>query len=114
MTLSTVRTTPEGHRYLDDLDGFLWGEKYRAREELPSGVSSLSCIHCGRDTSKQGNSQGVCVSGGGAYILHPDDYERFDHDGGEMGWFPVGSECIKQIPAQFRAPNPYSDKIRGV
>jgi hypothetical protein len=103
-----------GSRIIEPADGFLWGEKYRAREESRNGVSFLSCIHCGRDTSKQGNSQGVCVSGGGGLIIHPDDYETFPHDGGDMGWFPVGSECIKQIPAEFRANNPYTNKVAGV
>jgi hypothetical protein len=107
-------TSERGHRYIVDDAGFLWGPKYRDREFTQRGVGFLSCIHCGRDTSRQGKSLGVCVSGGGAYIVHPADYDEFEHQGGDMGWFPVGSECIKQVPAEFRLANPYDDKIKGV
>lgn len=91
----------------------LFGEKYQARQNNYRGHSFLACVFCGRDTSKQGNSQGVCVGDGGSLIVHPDDYENA-RDGGDMGWFPVGSECIKRVPAEFRVPNPYEDKVRGV
>jgi hypothetical protein len=107
-----VEKTEQGQRVIE-ASAFLWAEKYRAREDQGK-IGFLSCIHCGRDTSKQGRSQGVCVSGGGSIIVHPEDYDTYPHQGGEMGWYPVGSECIKQIPADFRAPNPYQDPIHGV
>lgn len=98
---------------LIDGTGFLWGDRYQQREARQS-LGFLACIACGRDTSKQGNSQGVCVTGGGGLIIKQQDYDRFPHGGGDMGWFPVGAECIKQIPADFRAPNPYRNKTAGV
>lgn len=91
----------------------LWGEKYQAKQNNRNGYTFLACVFCGRDTSKQGKSQGVCVGAGGALIVHPDDYEKAI-DGGEMGWFPVGSECIKSVPVEFRAPNPYKNRVKGV
>lgn len=90
----------------------LFSEKYQERQSK-NGHYFLSCVFCGRDTSKQGNSQGVCVGAGGGLIVHPEDYEKA-MDGGEMGWFPVGSECIKRVPVEFRAPNPYENKVKGV
>jgi hypothetical protein len=98
------------------IEGFLFSDKYHAREQASRNSSwgFTNCVHCGRDTSKQGNSLGVYVSGGGGLIVHPDDYETYPHGGGDMGWFPIGSECIKKVPAEFRAENPYDDKIRGV
>lgn len=89
----------------------LFGQKYQAR--TINGSSFLQCVFCGRDTSKQGKSNGVMVGFGGSLIVHPEDYEQAQ-DGGFMGWFPVGSECIKQVPAEFRVANPYDDKVRGV
>ena len=97
----------------DPGDGFLWGKRYRAREEK-GGLWFLNCIVCGRDTSNRGESNGVYISGGGALIVHPEDYETYDHHGGDMGWFPVGAECIRRVPVEFRAANPYEDKVRGL
>jgi hypothetical protein len=91
----------------------LFGEKYQDKQNNSSGFSFLCCVFCGRDTSKQGNSNGVQVGAGGALIVHPEDYDKAI-DGGDMGWFPVGSECIKSVPAEFRAGNPYDNKAKGV
>jgi len=91
----------------------LFGEKYQERQNNRRGHSFLSCVFCGRDTSKQGKSNGVMVGGGGGSIIHPEDYEK-SIDGGSMGWFPVGSECIKEVPKEFRIANIYEDKGRGV
>lgn len=89
----------------------LFGQKYQAK--TANGSSFLQCVFCGRDTSRQGKSQGVMVGCGGSLIVHPEDYDQAQ-DGGFMGWFPVGSECIKRVPAEFRVANPYDDKVRGV
>jgi hypothetical protein len=89
----------------------LFGQKYQEKTKYKSGF--LQCVFCGRDTSKQGKSSGVMVGGGGSLIVHPEDYE-IAIDGGNMGWFPVGSECIKEVPAEFRLTNIYDDKVRGV
>lgn len=90
----------------------LFSEKWQEKQSK-NGHPFLACVFCGRDTSKQGKSQGVCVGAGGALIVHPEDYENAT-DGGEMGWFPVGSECVKSVPAEFRVPNPYENKVKGV
>jgi hypothetical protein len=89
----------------------LFGQKYQAK--TANGSSFLQCVFCGRDVSKQGNSNGVMVGAGGSLVIHPDDYE-IATDGGAMGWFPVGSECIKEVPAEFRKPNIYDNKVKGV
>lgn len=104
---------------VEDFEGFsvcypddLFGERYQAREAR--GESFLRCIICGKDTSRQGGSMGVFISGGGGTVIRPQDYDSFPHRGGDMGWFPVGTECIKRIPVEFHTPNPYDDKVRGV
>ena len=90
----------------------LFGPKYQEKNSK-GGHAFLQCVFCGRDTSKQGKSNGVAVGEGGSLIVHPEDYE-LAQDGGFMGWFPVGSECIKEVPVEFRAGNPYDDKVKGV
>ena len=104
------RTGQEIRAFDTDL---LFGEKYQAKQNNTMGFSFLCCVFCGRDTSKQGKSVGVMVGGGGGTIIHPEDYEK-SIDGGSMGWFPVGSECIKSVPIQFRIANIYEDKVKGV
>lgn len=89
---------------------YLFGEKYHAKTQ--NGSHFLQCVFCGRDTSKQGKSNGVMVGGGAAFIVHPEDYPL--NDGGDMGWFPVGSECIKIVPSEFRLSNIYDNKVKGV
>jgi hypothetical protein len=90
----------------------LFGQKYQIKT-TKYGSHFLQCVFCGRDTSNQGASNGVMVGGGGATIIHPEDYEK-SLDGGSMGWFPVGSECVKSVPAEFRLTNIYDDKVKGV
>lgn len=89
----------------------LFGSKYQ--EKTANGSHFLQCVFCGRDTSKQGKSMGVIVGEGGSVIVHPEDND-LAQDGGYMGWFPVGSECIKSVPAEFRQPNIYDNKVKGV
>lgn len=96
------------------LSNDLFGEKYQARNNNDRGHHFLTCVLCGRDTSKQGKSMGAWIGAGGYLIVHPDDYHSLAQDGGAMGWFPIGSECIKSIPAEFRVANPYPDKAKGV
>ena len=91
----------------------LFGPKYQIKADK-NLLGFLNCIFCGRDTSKQGNSLGVIVGEGGAVVVHPQDNEIAATCGGYMGWFPVGSECIKEIPAEFRMANIYDDKVKGV
>lgn len=72
-----------------------FGEKYHEK-------GGEGCIVCGRKTGKV--TQGVFIGGGGSFIVHPDDQEiAWEQDGsGWMGWFPVGAECIKIVPKEFR------------
>ena len=113
----TTKTTVEfisrnGARCLDmgenNIDVF--GPKWQAK----INQSFLSCTICGRDTSKQGKSVGVIVSDGGASVVFPGDIALEQSDAGYMGWFPVGSECIKSVPSEFRIANIYKDKVKGV
>lgn len=92
--------------FIDDVFPNAWSDKYHDAKTF------LACIACGRNTSKQGESKGVWIVGGGAWIGHPEQPEI--NDGGDMGWFPVGTECIKKVPAEYRVENPYEDKVKGI
>lgn len=94
--------TKEMYRAFDYQDIPLFSEKYHSKNP-----TSTSCIICGRDTSKNGHSSGVIVGEGGDLIVHPEDNEKA-MDNGYMGWFPIGSECIKAIPLEFRQAHIYS------
>ena len=118
MTINGIVVTGINHNTNAEYRAFetdnLFGEKYQTKQNNKSGFSFLCCVFCGRDTSKQGKSVGVMVGDGGALIVHPEDYATKANDGGAMGWFPVGSECIKSVPAEFRIANIYDDKVKGV
>ena len=61
--------------------------------------SLASCQCCGRPVSR--NAVGSVVGDGGSSIVHPDDAASIITDGGYMGWYPIGSECAKKIPAEY-------------
>jgi hypothetical protein len=58
-----------------------------------------SCQCCGRKVGA--NPIGIIVVNGGASLCHPEDHKALENDGGYMGWFPIGSECAKRIPAEY-------------
>ena len=75
-----------------DIDLNLFSEKFHeSGNENP-------CTVCGRKTNL---TIGVHVGGGGSFIVHPEDIE-LAQDGGWMGFFPIGKECIKKVPQELR------------
>jgi hypothetical protein len=97
-------TTQTGARSMLDDTNILWGDKYQKREMM-YGVGYDACICCGKDTD---SSKGVVVGDGGYVVIHSEDVllEEQGDPAGYMGWFPVGSDCIRKIPADFRAARP--------
>lgn len=108
----TVHESAFGSRVIDIDDAFpnAWSDKYH------NAGAFLACVACGKRTSNKGQSLGVWIAGGGGTIVHPADYEieNAHEPGASMGWFPIGTECIKVLPVDWRAENPYDDKVRGV
>lgn len=78
----------------------LWSAKYQAKEHL----EGERCTVCGKKTSRQNKGLGVIVSDGGGSIIHPEDNEKEikEYTAGYMGWWAVGSECIKKVPKEFQ------------
>ncbi len=78
----------------------LWSEKYRAKEHL----EGERCTVCGKVTSQQNKGLGVIVGEGGSSIIHPEDNELAikTAPASYMGWWAVGSECIKKVPKEFQ------------
>ena len=82
---------------------------YRGIESYDIGLNLFSekfhesgnenpCTVCGRKTNL---TIGIYVGNGGGVIVHPEDYD-LAQDGGFMGFFPIGKECIKKVPKEFR------------
>ena len=87
---------------LRTLDLFELLPKMWSKEESQGDMTR--CAVCGRKTSPKEQGLGVVVVDGGGSIVHVDDIEvAMVHDGGYMGWFPVGSSCIKAVPEEFRS-----------
>jgi len=82
-------------RYLDiPEDLALFSEKYH------NSTAENPCVVCGRETSKNSKGLGVIVAEGGSSLLHPDDEDT--DPAGFMGWWAVGTECIKKVPKEYR------------
>ncbi len=87
--------------------GWAWGDLYAERTYLAGKGEDHACIHCGRKTSRKNKAMGILISEGGSAAILPEDYDTYPHDGGEMGWFAVGRECIKAIPSAYHVEDPY-------
>lgn len=98
----------EGFMVIMDREGWAWGPTYAERTYLNGRGEDNACIHCGKRTSSKGKAMGVMVGEGGCAFIRPEDYENYPHRNGEMGWFPVGRECIKQIPSEYWVEDPYN------
>jgi hypothetical protein len=77
-------TAPSGHHF----DGF-----------IPSD-SDGPCTVCGRIIRKA--RYWVHEIDGGGTLLHRDDEDAYQSDGGDLGLQPVGSECVRRVPPEYR------------
>lgn len=77
---------------------YAWSDAYH---ESPHAENA--CIVCGKRTVA-GSRVIVCLTGGGDVLVRPDDMEREEreHPGNFMGTWPVGPECGKSIPQEYR------------
>jgi hypothetical protein len=94
-----------GLRYLEDTEGtYLFNANRVWEAQGKWGVPDMvtCCMVCARKTGKDPKKvQGVLIVDGGGWVAHPDDYDLFDPYGA-IGWFAVGSECIKRVPLEYR------------
>tara|TARA_Y100000593_G_scaffold28712_1_gene57382 strand:- start:2721 stop:3032 length:312 start_codon:yes stop_codon:yes gene_type:complete len=83
--------------------------------EIPSGWThgnqsdEYGCHRCGKKVGKH-PAQIHVVAGGGTLLSAEygiDKFSQYDDEsgheeaGGDMYWFPIGSECKKHVPAEF-------------
>jgi hypothetical protein len=82
------------HKVLD-----VWSDKYNDRlEKVDGDLQNKLCIVCGRKVGDKGF--GVWIVNGGDTLATPDSTDIDAR--GDMGWWPIGSECIKPVPEAFR------------
>jgi hypothetical protein len=70
----------------------------RNEERTYSSNGQSPCVRCGRAVKSE-QYYVECVDGG-LYALSTNEQADYE-DGGYMGCFPVGSECVKHIPKEF-------------
>lgn len=102
-------TTTENLIYdMFDLD-FIWPEFERVEKNRlirPKGWTASwdECHVCGRPLNPERISFLVHMSTGNTlYPKSITDAEAEAYPEGDQGWFPVGPECAKKIPAAYKA-----------
>jgi hypothetical protein len=58
------------------------------------------CQCCGRKVGA--TVWWVIVVNGGGELCKPEDAKHFSSDGGFMGCWPIGRECVKSVPLEYR------------
>jgi len=62
------------------------------------------CICCGRALNPSAKLFWVHWSfSGNLYPVNISDEVAYAHPEGDQGWFPVGADCAKKIPAEYKS-----------
>jgi hypothetical protein len=84
---------------VQDINLDTFSAKYNARYEKVDGdLQTRLCIVCGRTVGDNGSF--IWLINGGTTIASAD--ETNVDESGDMGWWQIGSECIKSVPENFR------------
>lgn len=76
-----------------------FSDKYHARYEKVDGdLQDKLCIVCGRTTGETASL--VWIVDGGSSFASADETDV--QSSSDMGWWTIGSECIKKVPQEFR------------
>lgn len=61
-----------------------------------AGGDAYPCVVCGIAVTKP---KFTChlIDGGGT-ALHRDDEDRYEPDGGDVGHYPIGTDCLRRHP----------------
>jgi len=68
----------------------------RAARRRGDSADAYPCIVCGIAVPKPKYTCHV-INGGGT-ALHRDDEDAYTPDGGDLGHYPIGSDCLRQNP----------------
>lgn len=88
-----LRTTPAPASFSD--------RKSQDRADKTTAAGGTPCMACGRPLNPA-KTYDVHIINGGNSVLHPDDEDKYVPDGGDIGHWDVGPECIKALPPEFR------------
>lgn len=88
-----IRTTPAPASFSD--------RKSQDRADKTTAAGGTPCMACGRPLNPA-KTYDVHIIDGGNSVLHPDDEDKYVPDGGDIGHWDVGPECIKALPPEFR------------
>lgn len=62
------------------------------------------CCVCQKDLKPGQPRRAVHLVEGGAFALHPEDEAIYVPDGGDMGAFPIGSDCARRLGLEWTHP----------
>ena len=76
-----------------------FSDKYNSRYEKVDGdLQAKLCIVCGRTVGDKGSF--IWLINGGTTLASADEINV--GESGDLGWWQIGSECVKSVPENFR------------
>ena len=65
---------------------------------FPSHDNEMPCLICGRAIKMTDDTKMVHLVNGGGEALATVDEASYHDDGGDLGFYPIGSDCLKRHP----------------
>lgn len=62
------------------------------------------CVKCQRDIKPGSQFRMVHIVDGGGFVLHPEDESAYASDAGDMYFFPIGTDCARQLGLEWTTP----------
>lgn len=66
--------------------------------------SNHYCCRCHKDLKPGQPFRMVHLVNGGPFALHPEDESSYVSDGGDMLFFPIGSDCARKVGLEWTHP----------
>lgn len=87
----------------------LWADGWEMKAWKAEQKGAEACVCCGKAV-KPGNGSRIWIIYGDALapVASYDEMSKYEGDwvAGDLGSLPIGPDCAKKIPKEYRVPNP--------